>query len=166
MKQKTIQGLNLLGLELSLFELDDIQIEDLGEKSYKELFLDTNFSGVRYTHDNQKVTFSKDRFRHAFYLSPKKNEIDKRRVIRIKWILPLIQGKVLNSECWLVNDKSIEKRMYVCYGLNYVVWLEPHGNDQEWSFSTAYVAERKFLRDYASRGKRIAEFWSKKKKGS
>lgn len=166
MKQEIAQGQNLLRLEISLFELDDIQIEDLGEKLYKDLFLDTEFSGVQYTHDNQPVSFSKDRFRHAFYLSPNKNEIDKRRVARIKWILPLIEGKVLNSECWLINDGGIKKRLYVCFGLNYLVWLEPQGNKDRWIFSTAYVAERKQIRGYTSRGTRISEFFGKKKKGS
>ncbi len=166
MEQAIIKAVNLTHLLETLIGLDDIEIEEHGGRLYKQLFLITDVSGTKIAHDGQEITFSKDRFRHAFYLSPKKNEIDKRRVARIKWILPLTQGRVLNSECWLVNDDGIQKRLYICYGLNYVVWLEPQENKEKWVFSSAYVATREQIREYTSRGKRIAEFHKKKKKSS
>lgn len=166
MKQAVIEVINLNCLLENIVGLDAIQIEDRGQELYKELFLTTEYSGVHYTHDEQEITFSKIRFRHAFYLSPMKNEIDKRRVARIRWILPIISGQALNSECWLVDDNGIKKRLYICYGLNYVIWLEPQENKDKWIFSSAYVAEREQIREYTSRGTRIAEFNKKEKKDS
>lgn len=150
---------NLNFLIESLIGLNYIEIEEFGRKLYAELFLTSNFSGVQLSHDGEKVSFSVDRFDHAFYESPRKNLIDKSRVARIRWILPLITGKAKNSQCWLVKQDGIEKRLYVCYGLNYVVWLERQNNkEKSWVFSTAYIAERREIKKYTSNGSLLAKF--------
>jgi hypothetical protein len=170
MKEALDNAVNLHQLLEGLVGLDLLEIEAFGVERYADLFLTSEVSGVHLLHDGQKVTFSVDRFDHAFYETPMKNVIDKSRVARIHWILPLIQGKVVNSQFWLVNVGGKRKRLYVCYGLNYVVWLERSGNAPEsWIFSSAYVAERKYIREYQSNGQLIQKFNNKekqKKKGS
>jgi hypothetical protein len=161
MKGKEI-NLNLL-LE-GLFGLNNIEVEDFGRGLYTAQFLTNYVSGIHPTHDGQKVSFSLNRFDHAFFESPAKDLIDRSRVARIRWILPLIQGLAINSQCWLVNDDGVEKRLYICYGLNYVVWLELHYKQEgSWVFSTAYVAERDEIKKYTSKGKLIQKFNSKEK---
>ncbi len=148
MKQELPKTVNLNHLLMSLIGLNDIQVEEFAEQQYKELFLKTKYSGNHTTHDGQQVSFALERFRHAFFKSPKKNEIEKSRVERMKWILPIIQGKALNYTCWLINDRGVIKRLYICYPLVFVIWLEPSLEVGKWIFSSAYPASRAKIREY------------------
>jgi len=122
-----------------------------------ELFLTDTRRGCYTTHDGHKIVFFNDAFDHAFFVSPEKVVLDIERVKRINWILPLIQGKAFNSECWEINQRGLNKRVYVCFGLGYLVWLKESLNGG-WKFITAYPAFRRQIREYIAGGERIAVF--------
>lgn len=133
------------------------EIEQLGRTTFSEIFLTDSRRGSYATHDGQRVVFFNDAFDHAFFASPEKVVLDIERVERINWILPLIQGDAPNSECWEVSDSGMTKRVYLCFGLGYVVWLKERLNGG-WKFITAYPAFRAQIRKYIRNGKRIASF--------
>ncbi|HEX8288033.1 MAG TPA: hypothetical protein VF556_08560 [Pyrinomonadaceae bacterium] len=144
-----------------LSNLTDEDVEKVGRDLYKELFLDNEEIGVRKCHDNEDAVFYKERFDHAFFKTKDRNshikiEIDKGRVARIKWILPMIQGGIANSEYWHITEKFLEKRLYANFGLGYVVWL--WRGSGEWTFSSAYTAEPNQIRRYTKGGKKITSF--------
>jgi hypothetical protein len=137
--------------------LDAAAVEKLGRKIYAERFLSDARKGQHATHDGDRVTFFAGDFDHAFFRSPEKQVIDSRRVERIEWVLPLMQGLVCNAECWLIDDHGVLKRLYVCFGLGYVVWLKENLNGG-WKFITAYPAFRAQIRKYVAGATRIAVF--------
>jgi hypothetical protein len=133
------------------------EIEALGREKFAERFLSDARKGQFLAHDGEKVVFFDDSFEHAFFRSPEKAIIDVKRVERLEWILPLMQGQILNAECWLIDDGGINKRLYLCFGLGYVVWLKERLNGG-WKFVTAYPAFRAQIRKYVAGSKRIAVF--------
>lgn len=161
------QYLDLNSLLTDLSNLTDPEVEETGYRLYGELFLDTEARGVRKTHDGEDVYFWEERFDHAFFapanfhLTTEKQIVDKGRVARIKWILPLIGGEVPNSECWLVKNKNRpEQRLYVRFSQNYIVWLEPR-DAGGWKFSTAYPSEGWRIRNYLKGAQRIWRYGQK-----
>jgi hypothetical protein len=137
--------------------LSSDEIEQNGREFFAKLFLTDTRKGQHQLHDGERVTFFADVFDHAFFRSPNKEVIDTRRIERIEWILPLIQGNVQHAECWELEDDGINKRIYVCFGLGYVVWLKETLSGG-WKFLTAYPAFRVQIRMYLIGGRRIAKF--------
>jgi hypothetical protein len=161
------EHLDLNTLLIDLTDLEISEIEEIGYKSYCDLFLDTEKRGVRKTHDEEDVYFWENRFTHAFYApavwqnTTRKEVIDKIRVARIKWILPLISGQVPNSECWQVkNNNRPDQRLYVRFSQNYLIWLEPR-DASGWTFSTAYTSEGWRIRNYLKGAQRIWKYGQK-----
>jgi hypothetical protein len=147
---------NLDMLLLDWSALTDSEVEVKGKERFVELFLQNARYGYANAHDGEQVRFNRGRFSHAFYLagnwrsSKKKTGIDVRRVERIKWVLPVIQGRVTKAECWLVPEDGIVKRLYIVWEKGYIVWIEP--STSGWWFSTAYSASSKEIRGYIRDG--------------
>lgn len=158
---------NLDDLLIDVEGMTNEEIETKARDLYKELYTGAGKSGKLRAHDGEEVIFWADRFDHAFYnssewrqYSSEKNQLDKERIKRIKWIGEVIAGNVPNSECWEVSratDNVNPQRLYIVKSKCYVVWLEPRANGG-WKFSSAYVANYGQLRRYSS-GKR--KIWKK-----
>lgn len=165
MKQAIREIVNLKSLVLDTEKLPESEsdLETFGRSQYSDLFLTNARSGYHLLHDGEQVRFSRGRFKHAFskaddwQSSSRKTSLDRRRIIRIKWILPIIQGNAPGVECWLVKDGGQEKRAYICFGLGYIVWLEK-SDEGQWEFSTAYTANPTRLREYIAGGKKIWKY--------
>ncbi len=140
---------------LDLEGFSESEIEILGRRHFSDLFLTNAIRGIHKLHDGEDVVFYKKTFDHAFFLSPKKEVIEKARVARIRWILPLISGIVPTSECLHVSrDYRPDSRLYVGFEQLYVVWLEPR-DFGGWRYSTSYKTDRDSLTRYLRSGKRI-----------
>ncbi len=165
MEQGTGKITDIRDLLLDLQGKSDEEIESVGRQNYSDLFLTIAKRGIHKLHDGQDIAFFLERFDHAFFKSikwqdsEKKEIIERGRVERVKWILPMIQGEVPNSECWLKN--SGEQRFYVCFGLRYIVWVESR-DVGGWRFSSAYNAEPFQLRGYTKNAKRIWQYNKKR----
>lgn len=165
MKRQIVKILDLRNLLIELDDIPEIEsaLEQFGRAYYSDLFLANARYGFHSLHDGDQVRFAAGRFKHAFskadnwQSSTKKTSFDKRRIARVKWILPVIQGYVSGIECWLVTENGEEKRLYVNFGQGYVVWLESTG-DGEWEFSTAYTADQRRIREYVRGGRKIWKF--------
>jgi hypothetical protein len=122
-------------------------------------------AGTLLTHDGIAVRVFSDAFDHAFRTSSDwctrkyaKDKLDRERVARVRWIVPVVSGQVPRSACWSVRDKDRKKpnrRMYLVWDENYVVWLQPT-DDGLWKFSTAYRARDAYIREYTANG---MELW-------
>jgi len=141
-----------------------------GETIFHEDLISRNGrSGVITAHDGEEVKIFADRFFHAFRTSSDrarrplaKDKIAIDRLERIRWIRPIIEGKVSESECWEVPLRVPEegkrpfpgKRLYVSWSLQYLIWLEPLRNGG-FKFSTAYVAPRAEIAAYVDRARKL-----------
>lgn len=157
---------NTLNLDDLLIDISVIPLEELeiyARKLYADLFLTGEPVGTHLLHDENQVNFKRGRFKHAFskadnwQVSKEKTGLDARRIARIQWILPVIQGKVSGSECWLISEDFKKKRLYVCYKEGYIVWLEST-NKGRWDFSTAYTINPREVRKYIKNAERIGVF--------
>ncbi len=157
--------MDLKSLLVDVKGLKDDEIDALGRKLYKTIYITSGFYGIKKTHDGEDVRFWEDRFEHAFYTSSNraKNRDDKdklavERIERIKWIEKVIGGDVPGSACYKAQSTSGRKtepnRLYVISRELYVVWLEPR-NDGGWKFSSAYTARPENFRRYCQSGRRI-----------
>jgi hypothetical protein len=146
-------------------------VEKLGRKLYRELYLNQGIRGVHATHDGEKVLFWEDRFDHAFFTSSDrarhplwKDKLAIERVERIRWIGELVAGRVPGFECWEVPGPggrfADPNRLYVIWSLRYVAWLEPR-NAGDWKFSSAYTAQIADVRRYCQLGRKL---WPENKK--
>jgi hypothetical protein len=157
---------DLRELLLDMKDLSDEDLEQTAKDLYSECFLQNAINGIHRLHDGDSVIFKKARFQHAFYLAANwqesrvKTGIDIRRVERMKWILPMLGCDAPNVECWLVPSDGVIKRVYVCFALGYLIWLEPGDREGQWSFSSAYTNKAAAIREYLKGGKRI---WPVKK---
>lgn len=152
------KGYDLNRLILDLSGLTDEEIERCGRDYYAESMLDNAYRGIRFTHDEIEVKFWERRFEHGCFISPDKVRIDRARVARLPWILPLIAGNIPDSECWIVpNQDRPDNRLYLELPKNFFVWLEPRANG-EWKYSTHYTGTRQDLRFYQRIGKCIWRF--------
>lgn len=158
-----IVDLHILLLNSAELPNDESDLETFGREQYSNLFLTNAICGFHLLHDGEQARFARGRFKHAFskadewQSSDKKTSLDKRRIARIEWILPIIKGQVSGTECWLVKEDGVEKRIYVSFGQGYVIWFESSGNEK-WEFSTAYTANAARLREYTVGGKKIWKF--------
>jgi hypothetical protein len=147
----------LSSLLLDLTGLSDHEAEDLTFQEYVELYLDKGVAPRRIgninTHDGSYCTFTESRFEHAFFTSAyktirqfNKDQFDKRRAERIRWIGEIIRGNINGVEYCHIPDprrcdssgNTLIQRLYVLWEENYLIWLEPsktHG----WWFSSAYI---------------------------
>jgi len=152
-----------------LLDLKDLSDEDAEELTYREYIkLYTNIEthtctvGFHKTHDGEEVIFYEDRFKHAFFTSSQKtsrqyakDEFQRNRASRVRWIAPVIRGDIEGTECWRIfprkryhSDVNMPSRLYILWDEKYLVWLEPRRSGGWW-FSTAYVAKRG--KDYISK---------------
>ena len=169
MKAGLGKTVNLRDIILNVQDLPDLEdeLEAFGRRLYSDLFFAGERPGIHLLHDGEKVRFDRRRFTHAFSkadnwkTTKEKTGLDKRRYLRANWILPMIQGQVSGSECWLITEFAKRKRIYVCFKQGYVVWLESN-NKGKWSFSSAYTASAEQIRGYIRGGEKIASFGKKK----
>lgn len=167
----------LASLLLDLRGLSDKDAEELTRREYIKLYLDrrtrTGIVGRRQTHDNEPVMFYEDRFDHAFFTSAhktsrqySKDEFQRDRARRVRWIGQIIRGNIDGTECWWIPDpdrrdssgKIIGKRLYVLWSENYIIWVEPLQSGK-WKFSSAYWASKQYIRQITRKG---TCFWRKK----
>lgn len=167
----------LASLLLDLTGLSDTEAEELTRQEYIRLYLDrkthTGMVGERQTHDGEPVMFYEDRFDHAFFTSAhrtsrpyNKDEFQKDRATRVRWIGEIIKGNIDGTECWWIPDPDrrdssggiIVKRLYILRDENYVIWLEPL-KTRRWKFSSAYLANKEYIRQITKGG---SLFWYKK----
>ena len=140
MKQASGKILDLESLLLDLTGMSDEAVKEVGLKYYLDLFLQNSRFGLHSLHDGEQVYFSRGSFKHAFYkaenwqITKRKNRVDLRRVERIRWILPILQGKIPNTECWLVKEDGKVKKLYLSWVEGYVIWLENESKNK-WNFS-------------------------------
>lgn len=159
--------MDLDSLLINLEGVRDDEAEALALKLYREHCGISGPYGVCATHDGHEVRFWESRFRHAFYsptnyrLSSQKQILDKRRVARVRWIHEVIQGNFVNSDCWLVEQNGMLKRLYRAVPKGYVIWLEVYREDYL-TFSTAYVATPNQLHGYTRGAKRLWKYGQNK----
>jgi len=150
---------NLASLLLDLSGLSDEEAEEVTYQEYIKLYTDQKTHGgrigLRKTHDGEEVIFFEDRFGHAFFTSAQKtsrqyakDEFQRNRASRVRWIGPIIQGDIGDTECWRIfphqryhSNTNMPSRLYILWDEKYLVWLEPRKSGSWW-FSSAYVAER------------------------
>jgi len=160
----------LASLLLDLSGLSDVEAEELTYQEYIKLYTvrqtRCGMIGVRETHDGDAVIFYEDRFYHAFFTTVdkisrqyNKAKFDRVRGSRIRWIGEVIQGNIDGTSCWYISDSpaSIVKRLYVVWDEYYLVWLNPRKKGG-WRFSSAYVADHKYIRRKTTKG---SCFWRK-----
>lgn len=163
----------LASLLIDLSDVTDDEAWRCTFDTYGKLYLDRGTTprrtGATRTHDGEKVVFFEDRFVHAFSETVgwyQKGKFDPQRGSRVAWIGPVIQGRVSDTECWLVPPKNGGRRgpnrrpnrAYIVRSELYVVWLEPLGSG-DWKFSSAYVAGPGDIRRYGRDGRL---FWAQK----
>ena len=146
---------------------NQVKNETLCREVYESIVEKAKTGAVR-THDGEIVRFFSDNFDHAFRTSSDwcaqryaKDKLDAERVIRARWIEPVISGAVPRSACWSIRDanrRQTYRRMYLVWDENYVVWLQPT-DDGVWRFASAYRAWEREIRKYIDNGK---EIWRRK----
>ena len=150
-------------LLLDLTEIPEEKLEVFARQKFRELCIDSNGRGMHQCHDGEAVVIWESRFEHAFFKpenwkdTSQKQVLDRSRIQRTAWIVPLIGGEFQNSECWLINERGRLKRMYTIRGTGYVVWLE-FKYEGLWTFSTGYVANTGYIYKQTRGQKRI---WKK-----
>jgi hypothetical protein len=144
------------------------ELFEKGFSLYRDLYLTKGRVGVEETHDGQVLLFHEDRFEHAFQstsdklCSPeRKDTVDAERIARIRWIGPVVTGRVAGTACFEVPSPTGRlrppNRLYVVDRELYVVWLEPRTSGG-WKFSSAYPATRDGVERY-KRGGRTVGRW-------
>ena len=104
---------NLDELLLNLSALTEQGTAAEGEKRFHLEFITRNGrSGALTAHDGVEVRFFADRYQHAFHTSQDrsrhayaKDKVARDRIERIRWIRPIIEGRVAGIECWEVPLK-------------------------------------------------------------
>lgn len=152
---------DIQSLIIDLSEKTLAQIEAAGRQIYTDLYAGQSVE----SHDGEPVFFFNDTFDHAFFTSSDrirhpydKDKVVPERVERIQYVGPVIQGKIDGVSCWLTPSpppqKGYSKRLYVVHVCHYIIWLEPQRRGG-WKFSTAYVAEPRYISRVCGEGKRI-----------
>src|SRR6267142_2806182 len=117
---------NLEHLLVDLKALDHTQIQDLGRNLYAELYLNRGHFGIHRTHDNAVLIFHKNQFDHAFFTTSdrmvhpeRKDVLRKASVERIRWIEPVVTGRIVGSACFEVPSPTGRNkppnRLYAVY---------------------------------------------------
>jgi hypothetical protein len=149
---------DLSRLILDLSDRSDAEIEAIGRKYYADSMLDVANKGIRQTHDDQELHFWKHRFDHSCFISPAKILVDKGRVARLPWILPIVAGNIADTECRAKqNIGRSDNRAYICIPENFVIWLEPR-DEGGWRYSSHYPADRNEIRLIQRNSRKIASF--------
>jgi hypothetical protein len=125
--------------------------------------------GAVLTHDGQPLFIYPDDFDHAFYTAATaarrgfaKDVIDPDRVARVRWIAPVVSGRIDGTACYRVCEWGSfrkpppEKRLYVVREERYVIWLLPRGRGG-FRFKTAYVTSYRDIDRYVARQRKIWE---------
>ncbi len=126
-------------------------------------------TGIHACHDGAEMRVYEDRIEHLITSSSDRSrnpfchdQLDLRRIQRLRWIVPLISGQVPTSSCWEVADGKRTKRLYMfspSRAQPYVVWLDPLRQDKTWKLSSAYLLDdHRLLRRYVGNGIKIASF--------
>lgn len=151
--------------------LTDAELEALGRELHATYCVAPARAEQVTTHDGLSVRIYPDEedFTHAFFTAASKHHrgwakdvIDRLRVERARWIVPVIGGHVEGTACYRVVDYGAsrkpppEKRLYVVRQERYVVWLLPR-RDGGWRFKTAYVAGHDDINRYIKRQRKIWE---------
>lgn len=168
MNNPMMEAADLVNLLEEVSGLSGDALYDRGFSIYRELYLTKGRVGVEQTHDSQILLFHADRFEHAFHTtsdrlcSPDRKDIlDVNRVARIRWIRPVVTGRVARTGCFEVPSPTGRlrppNRLYVVEPELYVVWLEPRTSGG-WKFSSAYPATRDCVARY-KRGGRTVGRW-------
>ncbi len=161
---------NLADLVLDLSALTDEEAVAEGERQFHAEFITQNGrSGVIVAHDGVEVKFFADRYHHAFNTSQDrarqayaKDKVAVDRIERIRWIKPIIEGRVADIECWEIPLKVPEegvrcfpgKRAYVSWVQGYIVWLELLRNGG-FKFSSAYPLPNAEIGRHTSRARKL-----------
>lgn len=161
-------------LALLLLDLSGLPDAEAEEKTYREyigLYMDRKthrgMMGELRTHDDERVMFYEDRFYHAFFTTIdkisrpyNKAKFDRVQGSRVRWIGEVIKGNIDGTTCWYISHSpvSIVKRLYVVWDEYYLVWLNPR-KEGGWKFSSAYVADYRYIRRKTREG---ICFWRKK----
>ena len=149
-------SIDLEALLLDLSGLTDEQAEELGRAEYQSLYARGFGKSSLIAFDGTEVMFFDDRFDHAFFSTPDryrrpeaKTKLARDRVERIRWIGPLLQGRIPRTECWqaLPAANSRINRLCLTAPELYTVWLEPL-KDGRWKFSTAYLVLGEQMAEY------------------
>ncbi len=161
----TICATELQNLLIGIDHLDATELERIGRKLYRELYLDNDHNGVRRTHDCNLLMFYADQFDHAFFTSSdrlchpdRKDILRPGSIERIRWIGPVVSGVVEGSACFAVPSPTGRyappNRIYASYQHPFVVWLEPR-KAGGWKFSSAYPCSVKEIHEYTRRGSTV-----------
>ena len=166
----SLAPVNLADLRLDLAALTDAEAEAEGEKWFqREYITRAGRSGVLAAHDGVEVKFFAERYHHAFHTSQNrareayaKNKVALERIERIRWIKPIIEGRVAGIECWDVPLKVPEegircfpgKRAYVSWEHGFIIWLEPL-RAGGFKFSSAYVLPPAEISRYTNRARNL-----------
>lgn len=157
MAQVSRTGYDLNRLLLDVSNMSNAEIEAAGRAYYSERFLDNARNGQRETHDGEVLYFWESRFNHSCF----KVGIEKARIERLPWILPIIEGSIPDAECWRVSNAvqgRPDNRVYMVLGsFNFVVWLEARQSGG-WTYSTHYPSDIRTIRGYQRRGSKIWTF--------
>jgi len=157
--QIAVQKLNdLRDLLISCTGMDEAELRAVAKRTFDDAFLDSALRGSKETHDGQEVVFYPDRFEHTYCMKADRSKINVERYQRIHWVLPMINGRVPNSQCWLQKEIDCEKRIYVCNRLGYIVFLRSRDTCDGWTFRTAFNADGGYLRKCVKGGQLLAKF--------
>jgi len=162
--------MDLAVLLLPFGHMPESERHRLAWQVYEETYLNVQGKpiGVHDAHDGQRVIFHATTFKTAFYKvgDPKnhpkvKDALDITRIQRMKWIAPIIAGKVPNTHCFevLMPGFPHPKRLYLQKDESYMIWLEPRQDPSrgEWRFSSAYLASPKHIMSKTQMGRIIFE---------
>src|SRR4029078_12781821 len=115
MTQLAVQQVDLASLMIECSHLPERECGELARRLFNDTFLDTARRGVRKTHDGHDVYIFPDRLKHCFYEKETRTCIDRIRLQRLAWILPMLQGRVSRSECWEADEIDCTRRMYLTF---------------------------------------------------
>lgn len=157
-------------LWLDLSALSDEEAEARGAELFQQEFITRHGRpGTLVAHDGEQVKFFADRYHHAFHTSHNrarhvyaKDKVAVDRIERIRWIKPIIEGRVAGIECWEVPLKVPEegfrcfpgKRAYVSWSFSYIIWLEPLRKGG-FKFSTAYPLPNSEIGRYTKHARKL-----------
>lgn len=140
-------------------DLPENECAALARKTFSDTFLDTARSGEHTAHDGAIVTIYADRYKHCFLDKKTRQTIDRERLERLRWILPMIGGQVPGSQCWEKEETDCKRRFYFSFSLGYIVWLRTKDiSESGWNLRTAYTASNEVLRRYTIGSKKLAQF--------
>lgn len=152
----------LLTLREDFSGLTSAEAEKVGRDLYDSLYLNNGRPHPTLrTHDGQALVFQTKgqyTFDHIFFTSSnlagypfRKDVLDMGRLERMRWIAPIIGGRVegveYRKESFWRRGAPAFKRLYILPQEGYVIWVEPQIRDG-WTLATAYTPAGAVLADY------------------